>query len=81
MIFFAKAVAVFVAATALDFACARYNIAVGDRQAALAGVYSVGILFFSGLNVIGYTHEPLLLVPALMGTFVGTWFAVRTSKT
>ncbi len=73
-----KFVGVFLALAALDFVWAKYTFAMTARKSAAAGAYASGIILLSGAAAIGYTSDPMLLLPAMAGAFVGTWVAVYT---
>lgn len=72
-----KAFAVFAALFALDFVWAKYTYAMQARQPIVAGGLSSMLILLSGAAAIGYTSNPWLLVPAMLGAFAGTWCAVR----
>lgn len=74
---FGHAVAVFVALFILDFFWTRYTAAVTARAATPAGIYSAGIVLANGVAVLIYADNPVMVLPAALGAFCGTWFAVK----
>ena len=68
---------VFVAVFALDLVWAKYTLAVGANSAWQAGFYSMAIYVLGGSVVLGYTTNPVLLIPGVAGAFAGTFYAVR----
>jgi hypothetical protein len=75
-----KAIGVFIALFLLDFVWAKYTYAMTERRRVMsAGLASVLILL-SGGAAIGYTSDPWMLIPAMLGAFVGTWVAVATEE-
>lgn len=71
-----KAVAVFAGMVVLDYVWALYISACSDGKRMPAAYLSSALIAISGLVTVGYVQEPWLLVPAALGAFVGTWFAV-----
>ena len=74
------AIAVFVAVAVLDAFWTKYFLATKNKLAVKAGNYSALIMAFSGLVTRAYNHDGWLLVPAVMGAFVGTYIAVKYHK-
>lgn len=70
----------FVAAFMLDIIWARYTIALADRRALQAGGWSMLIFLVGGGLSVAYVHNPRLLIPAALGAFAGTYYAVKTDK-
>lgn len=71
---------VFVAVFALDFVWAFYTRAIQAHRALAAASWAAGIILLSGAAQIGYTHDPALLLPAVLGAFGGTYAALRLTK-
>jgi hypothetical protein len=71
---------VFVAVAALDFVWAFYTRACANGWAGVGALLAGGIILLSGSAQIGYTHDPYLLAPAVLGAIVGTWSALRLAK-
>lgn len=74
-----KALAVFAALFALDFVWARYTHAMTEHRAARAAHYATAIILLSGFGITQYANEPLYLIPAALGAWLGTYVAVRKS--
>lgn len=73
-------VLVFGAVFALDFAWAFYTRAVTAGASLKAAFYAGGLIVLTGSAQIGYTHEPVLLIPAALGAFLGTFAALKLTK-
>lgn len=74
-----SAALVFLALFALDFVWARYTFALSSRQSWRAASYASVIIFLSGGAAVGYVNDPVLLIPAMIGAFAGTFVAVRVA--
>lgn len=72
-----KAVAVFAALFALDFVWARYTHALTGGRAFVAAHYAAAIIVLSGFGITQYASEPILLIPAGLGAWLGTFIAVK----
>lgn len=73
-----RAASVFAAGVMLDVVWARYTIAVQARRAVVAATFAAAILLFGAVGVTAYVDDPIYLVPAIAGAFVGTYLAVRS---
>jgi len=73
----AKWVLVFGGLAAVDFVWARYNVACAERRPATAGAYAAIIIAVSGATAVGYINDPVLLAPAALGAFAGTYLSLR----
>lgn len=62
---------------AVDWAWARYAMALADRRAVASSLWAVAILLPSGWAIMSYVHDPMMLVPAAVGAFVGTYVSVK----
>lgn len=74
----AKSVAVFVSMGAADICWTRYMQRVASKEPVVAGMWSAGIVAIGAVSVMAYVNDPLYLIPAGLGAFVGTWWSVRT---
>lgn len=72
-----SALLVFASLFALDFVWAIYTRAVVNKSHTKAATLASAIIVLSGTAAIGYTHDPLMLAPAALGAFGGTWCALR----
>jgi hypothetical protein len=68
-------VGVFVVCVLMDFVWARYIHHTAKGNAFKAALWSVAVLVLSGLSIIAYTENHLLLIPSAGGCFVGTYLA------
>jgi hypothetical protein len=54
-----------------------YIQSVNENKAFLAALFSGLIFLVGGVNVIAYTHNPVMLLAAALGGFLGTYITVR----
>ena len=69
---------VFFMMVAIDLVWALYTRALSHNKSMHASTFSAVIQALSGVLVLEYTHEPVLLLPACVGAFVGTWLATNS---
>lgn len=74
------AVVAFVSTFAADFCWALYFRHVADRRPVWAGFWSTSCLMLGSVVTISYVHDPILLVPALLGGFAGTFVVVEKER-
>ena len=55
---------VFLAMTAVDWAWARYSMALADRRALAGAIWAVVILLPSATVIMAYVHDPAMLAQA-----------------
>jgi len=60
---------------ALDYAWSRYSTTNVTGRPALASNWAVAITLLSGLTTLEWMKEPLLLIPACIGAWIGTYAA------
>jgi hypothetical protein len=71
---------VFASTLLADIAWTRYTLAVGARAAVTAGIWSTLIVLFGAFNITAYVTDSRAIIPAALGAFVGTWWAVWNDK-
>ena len=71
---------VFVVTFFYDVICTLYLKKVHEGKAFLGAVYSSAAYLTSALVIIEYTSDRLLICPALIGGFLGTYFTIRYIK-
>lgn len=54
--------------------------AVADKKALEAALWSGSITLASAFSVISYNNNHWLIIPALLGSALGTYFSVRQGK-
>jgi hypothetical protein len=59
----------------LDWIWAKYNQATTSGRSWRAGCYAVLIYWLGAVGVLSYSQDYLLLIPASVGAFVGTFIA------
>lgn len=72
-----KALTVFVAIFVLDFFWAKYTACMTRKLAHKASLYSSLIILANGVAVVIYAGEPLMVLPAALGAYAGTFVAVK----
>ena len=61
---------------ALDIMFARYTLAVTARRPWWASSYAAVCLLLGGSVVVTYAHDPIMLIPAAAGAFIGTYIGM-----
>jgi hypothetical protein len=69
-------ITVFLAMVAVDFAWTKYNMACAARKPHQAALWSSAIILLGAFTVVSYTQDHTLLLPAALGAYLGTWYAV-----
>lgn len=72
---------IFLGTVILDVAWTFYLMKVEERNPIHSGLWAVVIYLVGALIVISYSTNHLLLIPAVLGSFIGTagtvWFKKR----
>lgn len=71
---------VFLLNIVVDWIWTKYIQSVSEKHAHRAAMWSVLIVLLGAINVIAYTNNRFLLIPAVAGGYLGAYFAVRFSK-
>lgn len=71
---------IFLALAVLDFIWGKYIAAVSGASAVVAAAWAVPIYALGSWVTIEYVHDPVLLIPACSGAFVGTWLSVKVKN-
>ncbi len=53
---------------------------VTGGEAFQSGLIAAGLIMFNSLAAVLYVSDPSLIPAAMIGAFLGTWFAVRKDK-
>lgn len=61
----------------LDYGWAKYIAGVADRKALAASIWSVIIYLVGASLVLLVVEDRAIMIPASIGTFVGTYIAVK----
>lgn len=64
----------------LDIVFAFYTLKVAQRAEIQASLFATAILGLNGLVTVLYVEDNKLIVPAMVGAFVGTWIAIKIDK-
>lgn len=73
-------IGVFAAYMILDFIFAEYNMACADKRPWRAAWFAALIPIFSATVVLAYVEDPVYIISAAAGGFVGTLIAVWRSR-
>lgn len=71
---------VFVGMIVTDALWAFYIKTAADSRAFMAAASSIGIVLVGGFNTWVFVHDPWLLIPECLGSFIGTYFTVLWQK-
>jgi hypothetical protein len=71
---------VFLATLCIDALYALYTICLTERKALQSAFFGTAIHLFTAFTVISYTKNYLYIIPLLVGSFAGTYLAVKFSK-
>lgn len=80
MTFVLQGLLVFALSVAVDVFWTKYTLAVAAKQALRAAWWSAAIAGFGALTILSYMDDKRLLPFAVIGYFVGTYFAVKREK-
>ncbi len=64
----------------VDICWTLYLIKVQERRSVAAGIYATLIYLLGALVVTIYVTDKSLIIPALIGSFLGTFVAVEYKK-
>ena len=64
----------------LDIINAWYIKAISDERPFAASSWAVIVTILSSIAVINYVNDNIMLVPALLGAFVGTYVGIVFKK-
>jgi hypothetical protein len=70
----------FFAIFVLDIFYTYYLRAIADGKAIVASSWSIVVTILGALVVINYTTNHVLLIPAALGAFCGTFVGMRLKK-
>jgi uncharacterized membrane protein YfcA len=70
----------FFAIFVLDIFYTYYLRAIADGKAIVASSWSIVVTVLGALVVINYTTNHVLLIPAALGAFCGTWVGMKIRK-
>jgi hypothetical protein len=75
---------IFIATIVVDISWTLYLIKVEERKPVQSGIWAVVIYLFGALVVMSYTTNHLLIIPAILGSFIGTagtvWYKKRVEN-
>jgi hypothetical protein len=80
MIYFLKFIAVFIAMFFADVCWTYYFIKIEERKSIPAGLWAIGIYICGAFTVTSYVEDKSLIIPAIIGSFFGTYVTVEYKK-
>jgi hypothetical protein len=71
----------FLVLTVTDVCWAMYTVSANKGSGPLpASCWAVALFLLGGMAVVGYTTNPVLLIPSAIGAFVGTYLGIIMSR-
>lgn len=67
-------------ALAITDVCWAFYVNAAARSPLKASVWAVFLFLVGGIAVVGYTTNPVLLIPSAAGAFAGTYLGVLMSR-
>ena len=64
----------------LDIVNAWYIKAISEDRAVVASLWAVFVTLASCVAIINYTRDNMMIIPALVGAFVGTYVGIIIKK-
>jgi hypothetical protein len=77
MEFLIKFIGVFVLTVIVDYAWSAYVQSVQVKSKLVASLWATTLMVLSGFVTVSFVKDPLLLIPAGLGAFVGTWISFK----
>ena len=74
------ALLVFVAYVVIDMLYAKYTLSVAELHPSRAATNGALMYFLLAIGVLNYSHNPLYLVPLVLGSWIGTYVAVEIER-
>jgi hypothetical protein len=63
-----------------DVCWAYYFIKIEERKSVAAGIWGSAIYICGVFGVLSYTEDKTLIIPAVLGAFVGTYLTIEYKK-
>ena len=71
---------VFIAMALADVCWTFYFIKIDERKSIAAGIWGSAIYLCGAFGVLSYTEDRTLIIPAILGAFVGTYLTIEYKK-
>jgi hypothetical protein len=71
---------VFIAMALADVCWTYYFIKIEERKSVAAGIWGSAIYICGVFGVLSYTEDRTLIIPAVLGAFVGTYLTIEYKK-
>lgn len=76
----ARYIVAFFLMVVLDYGWAKYISNIADKKALLAASWAVVIYVVGAVLVLLVVEDRAILIPASLGTFIGTYVAVKVKR-
>ena len=63
-----------------DVCWTYYFIKIEERKSAAAGIWGSAVYVCGAFGVLSYTEDKTLIIPAVLGAFVGTYLTIEYKK-
>jgi hypothetical protein len=73
-------IAVFLILAVADVCWTYYFIKISERKSVEAGIWGSAIYLCSAFGILSYTEDRTLVIPAVLGSFLGTYLTVEYKK-
>ena len=70
----------FISLFCIDIFYTYYLRAIADRKALVASLWSIVVTILGAFVVINYTTDHMMLIPAALGAFCGTFVGMKLKK-
>jgi hypothetical protein len=64
----------------VDICWTMFMIEVDKRKSVMSGIWAMGILLCGAFVTTEYVTDHRYIIPALIGSFIGTWGSVEWKK-
>jgi uncharacterized protein YqgC (DUF456 family) len=71
---------VFITMTIADVCWALYFIKINELKSISAGIWGSAIYICGAFGILSYTEDRTLIIPAIIGAFLGTYLTVEYKK-
>jgi hypothetical protein len=78
--FFIHFMGTFTAMLFVDVCWAKYFLSVSKHKPLPSAMWGSLIVLFGAISTINYVQDKWMLVPAVLGAFVGSYFTVRREQ-
>jgi hypothetical protein len=76
-VFILKFISVIIAVALTDMCWALYFIKIGEKKPVHSAVWASFLMLFGAFTTISYMGNKELIIAAIIGAFIGTYFTVK----